>query len=78
MKGDIYMTDMQMIAAGLTPTQIRYIRAYLDGKTQKEIAQEYVVQPSTVSHTLKTARQKLQSAGIPVERQTDLSDILIF
>ena len=58
------MTDMQLMAAGLTATQIRYIRMYLDGSPQKDIAQKYKVVPSSVSHGIRSARKKLLKAGL--------------
>lgn len=58
------MTDMQLMAAGLTATQIRYIRMYMDGSPQKDIAQKYKVVPSSVSHGIRSARKKLQEAGL--------------
>ena len=65
------MTDMQLIAAGLTATQIRYIKMYLDGSTQKDIAQKYRVVPSSVSHAIRSARQKLQASGLQSDPMYD-------
>lgn len=65
------MTDMQLLAAGLTVTQIRYIRMYLEGSPQKEIAQKYNVVPSSVSHAIRSARNKLQAAGLQSDPMYD-------
>lgn len=72
-----FMTEIQMLSAGLTATQIRYMKRYLEGATQKDIANEFCVVPSSVSHTMSEARKKLQAAGLQSERsyEHDLHNI---
>lgn len=58
------INEFQMMAAGLTATQIRYMQMYLKGSSQTDIAREYCVVPSSVSHAIKAARKKLQQANL--------------
>lgn len=58
------INEVQMIAAGLTATQIRYMQMYLKGSSQQDIARKYCVVPSSVSHAIKAARKKMQQANL--------------
>lgn len=58
------MNEIQMMSAGLTATQIKYMQMYLQGSRQQDIALKYHVVPSSVSHVIKTARKKLQQANM--------------
>lgn len=60
----VNMNEVQMISAGLTATQIRYMQMYLQGSSQQDIARKYCVVPSSVSHAIKAARKKLQQANL--------------
>ena len=71
MKGVEKMKEMQMVNAGLTATQIRYMLMYMEGSTQKDIARKYKVVQSSVSHTIAAAKRKLQAAGLEAERSYD-------
>ncbi len=58
------MNEIQMMSAGLTATQIKYMQMYLQGSRQQDIALKYHVVPSSVSHAIKAARKKLQQANL--------------
>ncbi len=54
---------LKVIEEQLTETQKKYIvRYYYEGKTLAEIANEYSVEISTVSRTIKRARKRLIEA----------------
>ena len=71
MKGVEKMKEIQMVKAGLTATQIRYMLMYMEGTPQKDIARKYRVVQSSVSHTIAAAKRKLQAAGLEAERSYD-------